>query len=215
MDAQGAPRRRGVPAAVRRWSRARAVGHGDEIIEEQIALDSDGTAIAVWVQKPGWVMAVVRRPGGRFGTPVRIGKRALRHDLPLHLALRDGRAAITWTRYDGVRLVWRSRGVFQRQRRMRSWGSDAAVALTRHGRLHVLFARGTGIWATTGRRGHAFTAPRRLAHGGWPTIAAGARGDVVAAWGDERNHDNAEPPGPGRIWAAIARPAIVSPNRSA
>jgi len=202
-----------------RWSRARVVARGEGIIDEQLALDRDGTAIAVWVQEPGRVMAVVRRPGGRFGTPMRIGRRSIQLDLPLHLAVRDGRAAVTWAHCDGVRLVWRTRGTFRRPERMRSWGSDAAVALTRDGRLHVLFARGKGIWTTSVRTGRPFTAPRRLARGGWPAIAAGDRGDVVAAWGDWWNHDYAEPPGPGRIWAAIARsghrfgaPRLVTPD---
>lgn len=207
-----------VVAAFRRpsgdWSRARVVARAGEIIDEQVAIDRDGSAIAVWVQQPGRVMASVRRPGGRFGTPVQLGRRALRLDLPLHLAVLHGHAAVTWTQAGDVRLAWRSRGHFQRPRRMRTWGSDAAIALGRDGRLHVLFARArkagytlpTSIWATSGRPGQKFTAPRRLGSGESPTIAVAGNGDVVAAWGAWRTKDTAEPVGPGPIWAAIARP---------
>jgi hypothetical protein len=185
------------------WSKARRLARGRDITGEQVAIDRGGRAIAVWLERPGRVMASARAPGGRFGKPVRLGRGARGS---LHLALRSGRAAVTWATSRGVRLAWGRHGVFQRPRRMRSWGSDAAVALGRAGRLHVLFARRKGIFTVSGRPGGGFRAPRRLATGTSPMIAVAGRGDVVAAWADWAREEAIEPPSPRPIRAAIAAP---------
>ncbi|MFN8120986.1 MAG: hypothetical protein U0237_01015 [Thermoleophilia bacterium] len=172
-----------------RWSALRAVATAPRLGPPELNLASDGTAIVGWGQVRNLdtrtpVRASVRRPGGAFGAPVRVGTAPAASSALENIefrALPGGRAVAAWSD-KGETSVARLRGG--------RWGTPSVLRVTR-----------IGVWAVrVSADGTAFTTwfvPRRGAKGNFNAVPGRMFGAVAP---------------PGRGWArprAISGPTAV------
>jgi hypothetical protein len=206
--------------------RLAAGADGYAVRAEQLAVGRDGTAAVVWAQNskrsPHYrVMAAVRRPHGRFGRAVLVGRaQSVFRSTPDVAIDRHGNVVVAWSRNDWPQLAVAPAGrSFGAVRTLRGWGAQVVIAFATDDRLYAAFSGG-GVFATSARSPYRFTGPRRVAAGPVqdPALAAGPAGSMTLAWRGGLPDSEGNGIGGGAIWAAVstaghafAAPAVVSP----
>ncbi len=145
-----------APAAAADWGPVHVLtGNGE--VGFDLAMGADGTAALSYSEGGRWIRVAVKRPGHRWGTPVRVN---------------DGRFG-----------VWRtSVAVDGEGRVVVAWSQSGSRAGSRWGTKGPLTVRA----AERSARG-AWSAPRVLGRSrhfvdATPNVAANARGDVIVTW---------------------------------
>jgi hypothetical protein len=178
-----------------RLTRVQTLSRADEVTRApSVALDSSGTATAVWVEGDNLhtdrIMVAVRPPGGRFGTPAAVAAAGITR--PVLSVSRDGAAVIAWSKdYGRSQVVVRPPGrCAQRAARecfgpVQSFegGGDATVSFGANATAYVAWPHGC-IALAVASRGRRFGAPQTISNGpcSQPAVAVGSDGSALIAW---------------------------------
>ena len=210
---------------------------GQSASEPQLALDPQGSAVAVWRRDDGAnfrVEAATRPPAGFFGAPQLLsaaGQNAFEPQLALDA---QGNAVAIWTRSDGAnfRVEASARppgGTFGVPQLLSAAGEDALeqqVAIDPQGNAVAIWLRSDGandrVEAASRPPGGFFGVPQLLSAPGQdasePQVALDAQGNAVAVW---RRFDGASfrveaaTRAPGGFFGASQLLSVSAPGQNA
>jgi hypothetical protein len=136
---------------------------GQDAYDPQVAVDGQGTAIAVWSRSNGTnliVQAAVRAVGGSFGAPQDLSAAGQKAGFPQVAVDGQGNAIAVWSRFDGTNFIVQA----------------AARAADSRRRWRYL----------TPKRGGSFGAPQDLSaagqKAGFAEVAVDGQGNAIAVW---------------------------------
>ena len=181
---------------------------GQSASEPQIAVSSDGEAVALWSRSDGArniIQATARPPGGTWQSPVdvsAIGQNAAEPQLALDA---EGDATAVWRRYDGADQVVQSStrlaaGAWRSPNNLSAAGQNASepqIAVSSAGEALALWKRYDGantvIEAASETAGGSWQPPFNLSAPGQnatePQIAVNPAGETVALWSRSNGTD--------------------------
>jgi hypothetical protein len=225
-----------IRSAAGRFSAPQTLAAGRDgytVRAEQLAVGRDGTAVVVWSQvvrrSPHYrIMAVVRRPHGKFGAARMVGSaQSVFRSTPSAAVDSHGRIIVAWSRDDAPRIAVAAPGrAFGAAHALRGWGAQLVVAFAPDGRLYAAFSGrysagpvGPSLYAASTAAPPRFAAPRRVAVNGIdPALAPGPGNGVTLAWRTGLPDSEGNGIGVGTVYAAgssrgapFGAPVAVSP----
>ncbi len=178
----------------------------------QVAIDSEGDAVAVWTLENGGkgiVQSASRPAGGAWSTPVDLDTvRSYSQPCPQVAVDSDGNAVAVWVGTEGIRSARRRAGSAWStpvtiSARWRT-ASDPQVAIDSKGNALVVWTRHGRIESASRRAARAWSAPVDIAAAGPfpPRVAIDSKGDAVVVWTLEDGGVQSASRPAGGAWSA-------------